>query len=401
MEIAPPSASTKRTVCRTYKYRIYPTAKQAQTLEIQLRACCDIYNAALEQRRWAYRKTGRTLRSGDQQAELTAVRAAGIFPKNMNCYAQRLVLRRLDQAFAAFFRRIRNGEKPGYPRFRSYTRYNSIVWGGSCGVSFTGNRVRLQVIGSVRVRYHRDLPESAEIREITVCRKGGHWYCCVCCRIPLEQTVSIGLEIGVDLGVRNFITISTGETISGFSFDRARLRRASRRISRRKRNSNRRRKAAAILARHSQRIVRHRRDYQHKLSRQLVEVCSLIALEDLDISNMRRSTRGTLEKPGKNVRQKAGLNRRMADQSWAQLITFLEYKAEEAGTRIVKVNPRNTSKVCSNCGTKCEPGPVWFLCSECGLRIDRDVNAARNILALGLGRSLQAPTVEAEAHAVA
>jgi putative transposase len=360
---------------RTYRYRIYPTVRLRLALEAQLGFACQLYNAALEQRRYAWRSRDRSVSLYEQLRELTAVRAAGMGPANMSCSAMRDPLRRLDRAFAAFFRRVKVGEKPGYPRFRSVRRYDSLTWDSGWGVR--DGRLALQGIGQVKVKWHRPLPASAVVRTVIVRRVAERWYACFSLRVSGSPRVLATQRpaVGLDLGIQHFATLSTGEQMPGPRAYRAvtrQLRVAQRRLCRRQKGSHWRRKARLLVARRHERIRNLRHDHAHKLTRRLVSDFGLIAVEDLNVGGL---ARGPLAKD-------------VADQAWAAFLTMLEYKAEEAGTRLIRVPPCGTSQTCSGCGFVV-PKLLWertHRCPACGLVIDRDTNAARNILRLGLSR---------------
>ncbi|TMF99933.1 MAG: IS200/IS605 family element transposase accessory protein TnpB [Chloroflexi bacterium] len=306
-------------VRRAYRYRIYPTARQRLAMEAQLRFACELYNAALEQRRDAWRRGRHTVTLFEQFRDLTDVRAAGIGPVAMNCTAMRDPLRRLDRAFEAFFRRLEAGVKPGYPRFRSSRRYDSLTWADGWAV-----------------RDCRELPATAVARTVTVRSVAGRWYACFSLLLPPRPRVSAGprAAVGIDLGVQHFLTLSTGDHVAGPRAYRAsvrRLRVIQRRLSRQKKGSRRQQTVGLLLARKHDRIRNLRRDHAHKLSHRLVADFALIAVEDL---NFRGLASGFLAK-------------HVSDQGWAAFLTVLKYKAAEAGTRVVRVAPAGTSQVCS------------------------------------------------------
>lgn len=358
---------------RTYRYRIYPTVRLRFALEAQLAFACQLYNAALEQRRYAWRSRHCSVSLYEQFRDLTEVRAAGMGPAQMNCSAMRDPLRRLDRAFAAFFRRVKAGVTPGYPRFRSVRRYDSLTW--DSGWRVRDGRLALQGIGHVKVKWHRPLPASAVVRTVTVRRVGERWYACFSLRASRSPRVldSQLPAVGLDLGIKHFATLSTGEHIPGPRAYRAAMRQlrvAQRRVCRRQKGSHRRVKGRLLLARHHERIRNLRHDHAHKLARRLASDFSLIAVEDLSVRGL---ARGPLAKD-------------VADQGWAAFLTMVEYKAEEAGTRLIRVPPAGTSQTCSGCGVVVPKGlsDRTHRCHACGLVIDRDSNAARNILRLGL-----------------
>jgi len=365
-------------VNRTYRYRIYPTRKQRLALEAQLGFACDLYNAALEQRRYAFR-AGQRVGYVSQCRELTALRAAGDGPPQMSCHAMRSPLRRLEHAYQAFFRRLKAGEKPGYPRFRSRRRYDSLTWDSAWSIQ--ERRLALPGIGHMKVKWHRELPASAGVSTVTVRRVIGRWYVCfaLVAEVSRVPAPTLMLAVGIDLGVQNFAALSTGELIPGPRAYRAALRQlrvAQRRVSRRVKGSRRRQKAGLLLARLHERIRNLRGNHAHQLSRRLVSEFGLIAVEDL---HFRGLTRGFLAKD-------------INDQGWAEFLRLLGYKAEDAGIQVVAVPPGGSSQICSGCGARV-PKPLServHRCPICGLVLDRDINAARNILRLGMSR--QAPT---------
>jgi putative transposase len=333
-----------------------------------------LYNAALEQRRYGWR-SGQRIGYVRQCRDLTELRAAGDGPAKMSCSAMRDPLRRVERAFQAFFRRLKAGEKPGYPRFRSRRRYDSLTWDAAWAVR--ERRLVLQGIGHIKVRWHRELPASGTVCTVTVRRVVGRWYASFVLALPAATPPTRGETpaVGVDLGVKTFAALSTGELIPGPRATRAaarRLRVAQRRVSRRVKGSQGRRKAGVLVARLHERICNLRRNHAHQLSRRLVSQFGLIAVEDLQV---RRLSQGFLAKD-------------VNDQGWAEFLRFLGYKAVDAGVQVVRVPPGGSSQACSGCGTTVPKSLSERIhrCLACGLVVDRDVNAARNILRLGMSR---------------
>ncbi len=409
-------------VRRSYRFRLYPTRRQREALAAQLKAACELYNAALEQRRQLWREHGVSVRYHDQSAELSGLRAENLLPSEANFWSQQEVLRRLDRAFRAFFRRIARGETPGFPRFKPAGRFNTLAFsfaGNAGGVALRDGRLYLQGVGRVKVKRHRELPVAATLREARVSRRPGgregcRFYVCVQIEMPDAESEGHphpGPAVGLDLGVRCLARLSSGEPIEGPRAARAgapKTRRLARAHARTRKGSNRRRKAAQRLARQRERELARRIDRAHKHSRSLAKRFGLIAVEDLDLKGMVRSARGTVAKPGAGVAQKRGLNREIQDQGWGRFLRMLAYKAEEAGGRVVSIDARHTSQTCAVCG-RCDPGSrdgPRFHCARCGNRDDSDTNAAKVILTRALailvqadrpqepgpGRGLQAPT---------
>jgi putative transposase len=376
---------------RTFKYRLYPTRRQELLLFEQLRFTRELYNAALEQRISAYKLAGKGISHLAQSREFTALRAEcpEWLPEGMSRSAQQYTLRRLDLAFQGFYRGLKRGEKPGFPRFKGANRWDTLScqYGKGFKLREDISRVSWAGVGNVKVKLHRQIPEGADSKKGEIKRQGRHWYVCVEALIakpePLAKT---GESVGVDVGITSFAALSTGEIVKGPRAQRkaeARVADLSRALARKRRGSNRRRRAAAAVARARLKEARVRRDHQFKLAHRLVSEFDVICLEDLNVKGLADSTLA------KDVR----------DAAWGQLTRILTDKAEEAGRSLVLVNPRNTSQQCSGCGNVPDVSKKLSIrthqCGECGLTLDRDVNAARNILWLG-GSQQRTPGCETQ-----
>ena len=388
---------------RTWRYRLYPTPSQAAELDRQLGLLCELYNSALEQRRRMWREHGASIGYREQSRQLTEARGELEWLRSMNALAQHGALKRLDRAYQAFFRRCAAGEKPGYPRFRSRRRAASITWpqhGNGCRIADVGERngrVELQGVGRVKFRAHRPLPPEAKLGQVTVTRRNGRWWLTVAVELAAPERERSGdaedpgsaRVVGVDVGVDELVALSTGERIRGPRVARARtraLRRAQRRVSRRKRGSLSRLRAVRTLARAQEQVANARRDHAHKVTRAIADRHPAVAVEDLDVRAMTRSARGTIDEPGRNVRAKAGLNRAIADSGWGQLCELLTYKLEERGGQLVAVPAQYTSQTCAECGHRAaenRPSRAVFRCERCSHRAHADVNAARIIARRG------------------
>jgi putative transposase len=270
--------------------------------------------------------------------------------------------------------------------------------------------LRLQGIGCVKVKWHRQLPADAVLGEVKLTRRAGgrhgfRYQVAFYIELP-EPALRPGHRggvVGIDLGIRSFARLSTGEQVQGpwaGRRDAGTLARPQRAHARTQRGSKRRAKAAARIARAREREGNRRRDQAHKTSRTLAQRFSVLAVEDLKVKAMLRSARGTVERPGTNVAAKRGLNRAIAEQGWGQFLSMLAYKAEEAGGRVVRVDPRGSSQTCSECGERDRRNRrnAVFRCLGCGHTDDADINAAKVLLARALaenqgpGRGLQAKT---------
>jgi putative transposase len=382
---------------RAYRFLLRPTTKQAQSLAFCLEDHRQLYNAALQERRDAYRHPSRaTVRYGDQSAQLKDIRRADTDQGRWSFSSQQATLRRLDKAMTAFFRRVKAGGKPGYPRFRGEGWFDSVEWpkdGDGCRWDSTPDsgqvRVYLQGIGHVRVHRHRKV--EGRVKTITVKREGRRWYVVLSCDdVPAQLLPATDATVGVDLGVVVFLATSDGALVPNPRHGQraaGRLATAQQALSRCERCSNRRTKARARVAAHHGKVRRQRLDHAHKTALDLVRRYDLIAHEDLNITNMTRSAAGTLEEPGRNVAQKAGLNRSIQDAGWGVFLRILRDKAESAGRTVVAVDPRNTSRTCPDCG-HCDAGnrvtQADFQCVACDYTGHADVVGALNVLRAGL-----------------
>ncbi|HEY8746129.1 MAG TPA: transposase [Chloroflexota bacterium] len=385
---------------RTFKYRAYPTPTQAEALREQVNEACRLYNAALDERRSAWRMNGMSLGYYDQANQLKDIRAAGTVGI-ANFSACQDVLRRVNKTFNAFFGRVKAGTKqPGYPRFRSRLRYDSLTypsWGDGCALRPAG-RQYLQGVGDLKLKWHRPLPADATIKTVTAKRQAGRWYVCFSVEMPEPEPLpASNVAVGIDVGLTTFAVCSDGPEIANPRHFRAaerRLRLAQRKLARRKKRSRRRLKARQEVARVHSHVANQRRDFHHQTAHALVQAHGLIAVEDLNVKGLAGSM----------------LAKSVHDAGWGQFIAILADKAAEAGRTLVKVNPAGTTQACSVCGEHVPKtlSERWHTCA-CGLSIGRDLNAALNILRLaltpGLGWSLQAPTVDrysvGASHAVA
>lgn len=356
---------------KTYKYRIYPTGTQMEALEGQLSEACRLYNAALQERRDAYQRSGLSLNYYDQANQLKDIRAAGDLGL-ANFSASQDVLRRVDKTFKAFFGRVKAGRKGGYPRFKSRRRFDSYTfpsWGDGCRLTDAG-RLYLQGVGHLKVKWHR--PLDGTIKTVTVKRQAGHWDVCFSVECVGDVLPDCAECIGLDMGLTDFATLSTGETIPNNRYYRkaqGRLRIAQRRVARRKRGGKNRRKAVLLLQKAHAHVQNQRTDFHHKAARTLVNTYGVIAVEDLNIKGL---ASGMLAKS-------------VNDAGWSGFLSKLAYKAAEAGRTLIPVDPRGTSQTCL-CGVEVRKTLAhrWHQCPDCGLSAARDHVSAQLILRLGL-----------------
>jgi putative transposase len=349
-----------------------------RTLDI----CCELYNAALQERRDAWRIARKSVSCFDQIKQLPEIKT--IREDVRGCYSEVLrdPLTRLDRAFDGFFRRVKAGErKAGFPRFRPRSRYNSFTYpregrngtlksGGFC---FDNNKLRLSKIGKVKIKLHR--PIEGKIKTCIITKSlTGKWFACLSVEFEPTAMPPCADAVGVDCGINTFAHLSTDEQIANPEFLRQEEReiaRVERRLSAAKKGTPERAKRRKIAARVYERIANRRRNFAHQESRKLVNKFGIIVFEKLTIQNMVKNH---------------NLAKSIYDAAWGQLIEYTTYKAAWAGRSVIQVDPRNTSQRCSRCRAitkKCLSERIHS-CSQCGLAIDRDLNAAINILALGL-----------------
>jgi putative transposase len=382
---------------RSYKFLLRPTCKQVAALEACLEALRLLYNAALEERREAWRK-GVSIGFYSQDAQLKDIRKAD--PEQYGRWSfdcEREALRRLDRAFQDFFRRVKAGEKPGYPRFKGRGWWDSVTWpthrNGCKWDSVphpTVTRVYLLGIGHVRVHQHRAV--KGQIKTITVKREGTRWYVILSCDdVPAEPLPATGVTVGIDMGVVSFLTASDGTHVPNprhLTAGAGRLAAAQQSLARKKRGGRRRRKAVAKVANLHGKVRRQRLDHAHKTALTLLRGHDVIVHEALQVANMTRRPKprpaagGTYEPNG--AAAKSGLNKSILDAGWGVFLGILHAKAESAGRVVIEVNPAFTSQRCAECGHVAAGNRVTqaeFRCLACGHQAHADVNAAENILA--------------------
>ncbi len=316
-------------------------------------------------------------------------------------HACQLALRRLERSYEAFFRRCAHGVKrKGFPRFKAARRWRSFQFkehGNGWRLDTDARRLRLASVGSVKLRVHCELLGAP--KTLAVVRMPDGWYAHVGCELAAVEPapdVDLGRRGALDLGVEALATLHTGERIENvraLNRARAKLTREQRALARKRRGSRRRATQRQRVAIAHLKLVRVRRDHLHKQSTQLAERYAFIAVEDLTVTAMSASAKGTVEKPGRRVRQKAGLNRGILDAAWGEFLGLLEYKLQARGGGLIRVDARGTSQECSGCGVRVPKAlsEREHHCPHCGLRLHRDHNAALNIYR----RAWAAPVAEA------
>jgi len=396
---------------RAYKFLMRPTVGQTQALSEMLRDHRSLYNGALQERRDAYRHISKTsVKYGMQSAQLKDIRAFD--PERQGRWSfssQQATLRRLDKAFAAFFRRVKSGEKPGYPRFRGVNWFDTVEFpkdGDGCRWDSTphdpATRVRLQGVGHVKVNQHRAVV--GRVKTVSVKREGRKWFVVLTAeREQPEPLAPTGGVVGIDLGIANFLADSNGGFVPNPRHGRtaaAKLEAAQQalarfpRVRRDKRTGNHHRAVEKVATLHGK-VRRQRLDHAHKTALDLVRTHDFIAHEDLKIRNMSKAPvpKPDPDEPGSflpnGAAAKAGLNRSISDAGWGVFLTILTSKAESAGREVIAVDPRNTSRTCPECGHVAKenrPTQETFHCVSCGHQAHADTVGALNVLRAGLVR---------------
>ena len=362
---------------KTFQYRIYPTKKQETTLLTWLKLLCETYNAALQERRDAYRLAGKSIGFSHQCAELPACREVRPDLAEVPSQVLQDAVKRVGLAFDGFFRRCAAGEKPGYPRYKSCFRYDSMTfkqYGNSFSLEASPKKNRgtlmLAKLGQVKMVMHRPLqgtPKTAMVKRTPT----GKWFVSIGCEDAPEPTLPASeKEVGIDVGLKTFAYLSDGTTLENprfFRQEEKNLARAQRKRDKAPKKAPERKKLQKRVARVHERTKNRRKNFAHQQSRKIVNTNGLIAVEALLVRNLIKNPK---------------LAKSIADAAWSQFFEFLQSKAEEAGREVIRVNPAYTSQTCSCCGHRQEmPLSVRiYECPICGLVIDRDHNGSTNIL---------------------
>ena len=360
------------------KIRLYPDRAQARELESTLETCRLVYNSLVGDRKFQYDTAKVSVGRYTQQAYLPKWKKA--HPELKEVYSQVLqdVVHRVDLAFKAFFDRVAKGDTPGFPRLKGEGQYDSITFTQDDSFKVGDSTIRLAKIGQVKAKLHRR--PWGELKTCTVRRINNKWFACLCQEVEAEHLPPSDEAVGIDVGLKTFAAFSNGEFIENPRFFRKEektLAKAQRKLSKQKRGSRERKKARKVVSRIHERIRNRRHDFCHQNTRRIVNRFGVIAVEKLSVQNML----------GNHCLAKS-----IADASWSQFRSVLTSKAENAGREVIAVNPAYTSQDCSGCGyrpdgkegrTKKKLSDRWHLCPMCGLSVDRDTNAAVNILAVG------------------
>ncbi len=368
------------TIC--LKIRLLPSKAQETVLETTLETCRILYNRLLAERKDAWEESKLSLSCFEQQKHIKAWAEENEYLPRVHSQVRQNVAVRVDLAFKAFFRRVKAGQTPGYPRFRGRGRYDSYTHPQS-GFELQDDAVKLSKVGVVKAIVHRQI--EGTMKTCTVRRQNGKWFACLAVEVedvPLEPN---GLAVGIDVGLSNFATLSNGEQIANPRFYREEevaLAQAQRRLSQFDKGTVQRLKARKVVARIHERIRNRRHNFVHQEARKIVNRFEVIAVEKLNVKGMTKTH---------------CLAKSIGDASWTMFRTVLSQKAESAARKFAEVNPAFTSQDCHACGYRAKKklSERWHHCPMCAASLDRDLNAALNILSLGLQRigiqSVEAP----------
>jgi putative transposase len=362
---------------KAYKYRIYPTSRQESLFVHTLDLCRELYNGALTERSDAYKRTGISISYSMQQNQLPEIKKTRTDLKDVHSQVLQDVLRRLDKAFDNFFKRVKKGEKVGYPRYKANSRYNSFTYTQS-GYEIKQGKLVLSKIGHIKIKLHR--PLIGIVKTLTIKRKAtGKWFAIFCCEVGIDRLPFTDEETGIDVGLSNFATLSNGESISNprfFREEEQQLAKAQRQLSAAPKGSKEREEKRKVVARVHERIANKRDNFAHQQSRKIVNFYGIIFIEALMILNMMKNSK---------------LSKSIADAAWSKFFHCINYKAEWAGRFALEVTPRFTTQDCCSCESRQELtlSDRVYCCTnlKCLMTLDRDWNAALNILRLVATRS--------------
>jgi len=368
---------------QAFVYRLYPSRTQERTMEAILTTTRLFYNDLLAERKQAWEERGERVTKIQQLRHVKERKATNPYAASVHSHILQMVVDNLDKAFQAFFRRLRTGAKPGYPRFRGANRWTSLgLKELGNGFKIDGRRLKVSGVGRIPVRWHR--PLEGAIKTVRISKKAGKWYAAFSCISPDPAPLpATGTSIGINVGLTHLLTTSEGEMVENprwYRTEQAKLRIIQRRIARRMKGGSNRKKAVVQVQRQHERIGHRRKEYLNKLVHRLVQSHDLIAIEDLRITNMTRNHH---------------LAKSILDAGWGYLADHLTRKAACASREVRLVDPAYTSKTCSRCSEQFTQEITlsvrWVTCGTCGLSLDRDHNAAINILNRARGAPNQQP----------
>ena len=363
----------------SYKFNLRPTTAQETLLEKTLELCRWTYNETLATRKNSWELEQKSV--GFYQTKRLLPLWKITKPELSDVHSQVLqnVHERVELAFRAFFQRVKKGDKPGYPRFKGFGCYGSFTFPqyGNGGATLKDDGLHLSKVGVVEITLHREIPVDAKIKRVTIKREGHQWFAIFSVEIPEHQKGKCGQgAVGIDLGCKTFAVLSDGNKIENPKFLEKALKKiskAQRKLAKQSKGTPERTRAKKVIGKVYRKVNNQRANFLHQESRKLVNKYETLIFEDLNVKQM--------------VEQRPwhSLNRTILDAAWDKFVFCCSYKAENAGGKVIKVNPKNTTKMCSRCGEIVDKdlSERIHLCPICGLKIDRDWNSSINILRRG------------------
>ena len=371
---------------RGFKFELRPNGMQIQ-LMMQFCGCARyVYNRTLSLEKSLYKKDSKhSFKYSEAANRLPGWKKKNPFLKKCHSQVLQQSLKDLDRAYTNFFEKRGN-----VPKYKKKYRHDSIRFPQGVELDEVKQQIRLPKIGWMGYRKSRDI--IGTIKNVTVSRRGEKWDVSIQTEYEVVSSAPNPSEIGIDMGVKRFATLSNGdfvEPLNAFKQEQEKLAKLQRKLVRQKKGSRNSRKTKRKIVRLHRYIADSRRDFLHKTSTKIAKNHSVIYVEDLKVSNMSASASGTKESPGKNVRQKSGLNRSILDQGWYSFFRMLSYKLKQRGGKLIKVDPRNTSRTCPRCGlvsAENRKSQATFACIGCGFRSNADEVGAINVLRAGQAR---------------
>jgi putative transposase len=380
------------TTQKAFKYRIYPTEPQIDNLLNQFSMCRYLYNWSLEERIEAYEKEQKTIGYVDQANKLPALKIER--PWFAGVYSQVLqdVLKRLDKGYQSFFRRIKEGDTPGFPKFKKKGEWDSITYPQY--KAFPDSKIEVPKVGEIKLMYHREMPKDAKVKTLTITKEADKWFACFSVELPIdiEPKQDLGASIGIDLGLIDFLYASDGSNVPAPKYYRklqGRLARLQRRFAKADKYGKKWYKILRAIQKVYYRIRCLKHDFLHKTANELLDKADIIIHEDLNVSGMIRRPKPKQDEDGKYIANgasaKSGLNKSIADAAWGQFIGILKYKAVELGKMLIGISPQYTSQECPACHELVKKSlSVRTHHCPCGFVANRDFAASLNILRIGL-----------------
>ncbi len=373
---------------KAVKVRLYPTKVQQEIIASQFGTCRYIYNRSLALRKFVFERYGKTLAAHDLIKRIAVLKKRHPWLKDADSQALQQSVRHMDEAYRHFFRRVKKGDTPGFPRFKS-KHHSRQSYQYPQRIRIDGSKVYLPKVGWVKAKGLR--PEFAgKIKTVTVSLEAYRYHAAILIDDGIEtvEPSHNGQTVGLDMGVAAVVADSEGVIVDPIDFEREllKLRKCHQRLSRKQKGSKNRQKAKMRLSKQNLRIANMRKDFLHKLSTRYSEN-QVVVVEELNVKNMTKSAKGTEEKPGRNIRAKSDLNRSILKNGWGMFFEMLNYKTARRGGRLVKVPPEHTSQACNVCGhvsKENRKSQSHFKCGACGHTANADVNAAKNIRDRGM-----------------